>query len=132
MPQDTITLTVPASAEYARTVRMTAAAVVARMPFTYDEVEDVRMAAEEAFIYAVDTLPEEADVTFQFVLHGAQLEMDVTLGGTPDVSDEEVERRATYASFILQSVCESCELASDADGHMFLRLLKRAESADAI
>lgn len=132
MPQDTITLTVPASAEYARTVRMTAAALVARMPFTYDEVEDVRMAAEEAFIYAVDTLPEDADVTFQFLLRGTEVEMGVMLGGTPDVSDEEVERRATYASFILQSVCDSCELASDADGRMFLRLLKRAESADAI
>ena len=102
MPQDTITLIVPASAEYARTVRMTAAAVVARMPFTYDEVEDVRMAAEEAFIYAVDTLAEDADVTFRFVLRGTELEIDVTLGGTPDVSDEEVERRATYATFILQ------------------------------
>jgi len=132
MPQDTITLIVPASAEYARTVRMTAAAVVARMPFTYDEVEDVRMAAEEAFIYAVDTLAEDADVTFRFVLRGTELEIDVTLGGTPDVSDEEMERRATYASFILQAVCESCDLASDADGRMFLRLLKRAESADAI
>jgi serine/threonine-protein kinase RsbW len=131
MPTDTITLTVPASAEYARTVRMTAAAIVARMPFTYDEVEDVRMAAEEAFIYAVDTLPEDADVTFKFTLGGSAIEMNVTLGGTPDVSDEEVERRATYASFILQSVCETCELASDAEGQMFLRLTKRAESADA-
>lgn len=131
MPKDTITLTVPASAEFARTVRMTAAAIVARMPFTYDEVEDVRMAAEEAFIYAVDTLPEDADVTFEFTLSATGVEMNVTLGGTPDVSDEEVERRATYASFILQSVCETCELASDADGRMFLRLTKRAESADA-
>jgi serine/threonine-protein kinase RsbW len=132
MHSDRITLTVPARGEFARVVRMTAAALVSRMGMSYDEVDDVRMAAEEAFVYAVDTLPEHAEVGFEFVLGDDTIDMDVTLGGEPDVSDEEVERRTTYAMFILESVCDSYELATDADGRRSLRLHKRAGTADGL
>ncbi|HSK46401.1 MAG TPA: ATP-binding protein [Coriobacteriia bacterium] len=132
MPQDRITLSVPARGEYARTVRMTASALVSRMGMSFDGVDDVRMAAEEAFVYAVDTLPEDAEVIFSFIVDDDALEIDVTLGGEPDVSDDEVERRTTYATFILQSVCDSYDLVSDANGRRSLRLYKRAENADAV
>jgi serine/threonine-protein kinase RsbW len=110
---------------------MTAASLVSRTGMSYEEVDDVRMAAEEAFVYAVDTLPEQADVLFAFMLDGDSIEMDVTLGGEVDVPDEEVERRTSYALFILQSVCDTYELVSDEQGRRTLRLHKRAESADA-
>lgn len=131
MDQDRITLSVPARGEYARVVRMTAAALVARTAMSYDELDDVRMAAEEAFIYAVDTLPEEAEVEFVFLVSDDALDMEVTLGGEPDVPDEEVERRSTYATFILESVCDSYDLQSDTEGRRSLRLFKRAETVDA-
>lgn len=130
MATDRITLSVPAKSEYAKTVRMTAAALVSRMGMSYDEVDDVRMAAEEAFVYAVDTMAEDAAVTFDFVLNDDELIIEVTLGAEPDVSDEEVERRTSYATFILQSVCDRYELVSDEQSHRMLRLIKRAGSAD--
>ena len=40
MATDRITLTVPAKSEYAKTVRMTAAALVSRMGMNFDEVDD--------------------------------------------------------------------------------------------
>jgi serine/threonine-protein kinase RsbW len=130
MANDLITLTVPARSEYARTVRMTAAALVGRTEMTYDDVEDVRMAAEEAFVYAVDTLPEGADVCFQFRLGANSIEIGVPLGADRAFSDEETERAAAYAVFILESVCDEYEFTSDESG-AHLRLLKRAGSADA-
>jgi serine/threonine-protein kinase RsbW len=130
MPQDRITLTVPARSEYAKTVRMTAAALVSRMGMSYDEVDDVRMAAEEAFVYAVDTLADDAEVAFAFELGDDQIDIEVVLGGDVDVSDEEVERRTSYATFILQSVCDRYELTSDEQGRQTLRLTKAAGAAD--
>lgn len=130
MSQDRITLTIPARGEYARTVRMTAAALVSRMGMTYDEVDDVRMAAEEAFVYAVDTLSESDEVSFTFVVEDDLLEIDVSLGDEGDVSDEEVERRTSYAMFILQSVADSHGLLSDEQGHRYLHVTKRARSGD--
>lgn len=40
-------LVVPASAEYLRLVRLTAAGLASRMGFTFDEVEDLRIAVDE-------------------------------------------------------------------------------------
>jgi serine/threonine-protein kinase RsbW len=129
MAIDRITLTVPAKSEYAKTVRMTAAALVSRMGMNFDDVDDVRMAAEEAFVYAVDTLPEDAEVRFEFSVSDDELQIDVPLGSEDPSSDEEADRRAAYATFILESVCDSYGFESDEDG-AHLRLTKRVGGAD--
>jgi serine/threonine-protein kinase RsbW len=129
MPSDRISLSVPAKSEYAKTVRMTAAALVSRMDMNFDQVDDVRMAAEEAFVYAIDTLPEDAQVAFEFAVSDTELTIDVALGSENPSSDEEAERRAAYATFILESVCDSYEFATDEYG-AHLRLVKRVGAGD--
>ena len=129
MATDLVTLCVPAKGEYAKTVRMTAAALVSRMGMTYDEVDDVRMAAEEAFVYAVDTLEEDAEVRFDFAVAEDEVTISVRLGSEDPVSDEEAERRAAYATFILEAVCDSYEFSSDESG-AHLRLVKRVGVGD--
>ena len=129
MASDRITLCVPAKSEYAKTVRMTAAALVSRIGSTYDDVDDVRMAAEEAFVYAVETLPEGDDVVFTFEVGDDLIGIEVCVGGQSETFDEDMERRAAYATFILDSVCDSYEFLSDENGAR-LRLLKRVGVSD--
>jgi len=131
MGKDRITLSVPAKGEYAKTLRITAAQLASRMGMTYDDVDDVRIAAEEAFVFASDTMPEGAEVTFVFTLDDDAMEIEVGLGSVAPVDDEEAERRTAYATFILQSVADRFELASDEDG-AHLRVVKRVgmESED--
>ena len=124
MATDRVTLSVPAKSEFAKTVRMTAAALVGRMGMTYDQVDDVRMAAEEAFVYAVDTLPADAQVMFEFTVDDDQVVIDVPLGSEEPSSDEEAERRVAYATFILEAVSDSYEFTTDENGAR-LRLVKR-------
>jgi len=131
MAQDRVTLTVPARGEYAKTVRMTAAALVSRMDMSYDDVDDVRMAAEEAFIFAADTLSEDDSVQMTFYVEDGRISIEVILGDEPGVPDDEVERRTSYATFILQSVCDEYELSTDAQGVRSLKLLKCAGVVDA-
>lgn len=116
MASDRITLTVPARAEYAKTVRMTASALVGRTGLTYDEVDDVRIAAEEAFVYACDHSDKTATVEMVFDLGDGEFAIRVSLGEHSRTADEEAERRAAYATFILQSVCDRFEMASDESG----------------
>jgi serine/threonine-protein kinase RsbW len=132
MSNDRVTLTVPARGEYAKTVRMTASALVSRMGMSYDDVDDVRIAAEEAFVYAADSVAEGTDLTFVFELDETSIQIDVTLGAETDLDDEEVERRVGYATFILESVCDSFELSSDENGVQSLRLVKSAEIVDGL
>lgn len=130
MAKDQITLIVPAKSEYVKTVRMTAAALASRVGMSYDEVEDVRMAADEAFVYASDTLTDEAKIRFVFTLGSEDIEIDVGLGVEEPLSGEDSDRSVAYATFILESVCDRYEFVSDENG-AHLRLFKRAGGTDA-
>jgi serine/threonine-protein kinase RsbW len=128
---DRVTLSVPSRSEFARTVRMTASELASRMGMSFDDVEDVRLAAEEAFVYAADTILEEDHVTVDFVIGDEEFELVVALGKESRLSDEEAERRASYATFILQSVCDRFELSSDDTGaHLRITKIKGSVPVD--
>ncbi len=131
MTRDRVVLTVPAKGEYARTVRMTAAALASRTGMTYDEVEDVRMAAEESFVYAVDSLSDGDAVVVTFEVGADFLTMTVCLGSASSDTDDEADR-AALATFILDSVCDRYEFTSDAAGVRTLVVEKCAGIADAV
>ena len=59
-----VSLSVPASASFARPVRMLAANLAVLAGLSVDGVEDVRMAAEEAFVWCCATKPEACEVSF--------------------------------------------------------------------
>jgi serine/threonine-protein kinase RsbW len=122
MSTDQVTLSVPARSEYARTVRMAAAELAARMGMSYDEVDDVRMAVEEAFVYACDCAGEDQQVTFAFFLSDGEL--SVIVGPLPQPEESEGSAAENYAEFILRSVCD--EFAIEREGSACtLRLTRR-------
>ncbi|MDY0340714.1 MAG: ATP-binding protein [Coriobacteriia bacterium] len=124
MASDRITLIVPARGEYAKTVRMTAAELASRLGMSYDEVDDVRIAAEEAFVYASGCLGEESNVTFAFTVSPGTLE--VAVGPMPDHHDGVGPGIPEgYAEFILRSVCDEFEIERSDEG-CTLRLCRRA------
>jgi hypothetical protein len=121
---DHITLIVPAQDVYAKTARMTAAALVSRLDIGYDDLDDVRTATEEAFIYACDAGPESGEVTIHFYLESSELRIEVPIAIGSRAFDEEAERRSALANFILEGVCDTYEMSSD-DSGAWLRLSKR-------
>ncbi|MHB1324279.1 MAG: ATP-binding protein [Coriobacteriia bacterium] len=128
MSKDRITLTVPARGDFARTVRMAAAELAARMGMSYEEVDDVRMAVEEAFVYACERMDEDRDVTFAFTVGNGELSAEV--GPLPACDAGEGAATGSYAEFILQSVCD--EFSIDDDGETcILRMTRRADPEGA-
>jgi len=127
MASDRITLTVPARGEYAKTVRLTAAELASRLGMSYDEVDDVRIAAEEAFVYVSECLGEDAEATFTFLVSPGSLEIVVGPLGDARSAEEAPSLSEGYAEFILRSVCDEFEVARSDQG-CTLRLCRRVAS----
>ncbi len=129
MRSDRVTLTVPARSEFAKTVRMTVAKLASRIGMSYDEVDDVRMAAEEAFIYAC-ARAEDGDVTFAVDLLEDGIVM--TVGPLPDSEAQAggPDAQGGYAAFILESVCDEFSIEGTDEGTL-LRLVKRKDDGCA-
>lgn len=63
---DTIKLTVPAEPIYAQLARLTAASISARYDFSYDDVEDVRIAVGELCGLLVDDERTHIEFAYRF------------------------------------------------------------------
>lgn len=118
-PLEPIVLTVAADPRLARLVRMTAANVAALSSMSVDRVEDLRMAAEEAFIFACSVEAGER-VTLTFAVDEEHVALDVDLGEGA-VPDPEPDSPAAYAGLILSAVCDAYE-RTDAPARIHLEL----------
>lgn len=117
-----IHLSVPAQPEFARTVRMMAANLAVLCGMSVDDVEDMRMAAEEGFVLACATQTASVDIDFSLA---DGLGMELSLGSTQLAEDDQTN---LYTQLILQAVCDeySCDFTAGS-----LKLFKRTVAADA-
>lgn len=125
MATDTITLSVPAAAAYARSVRMLAASLAVSNGFSVDDVEDVRMAAEEGFVYACSTAPASCEVSFE--LAPGRIGMDFSLGEGQlgDAADDAADQNLDLVELLLSAICDDFAVI-DGGGHDVLHLAKEA------
>lgn len=103
----TVQLTVTANPHLARLVRMTAANVATLSSMSVDRVEDIRMAAEEAFVLACAVAPGR-DVPISFTFDASAVSMLFDLSGASFETSSDAES-AVYADLILGAVCDSYE-----------------------
>ena len=108
-----VALRVPAEPRYARAVRMLAATLAVNCDMSVEEIEDVRIAAEEGFVYSCATAPEAVDVSF--LLKDDAFEMEFGLG---EASFEEASRAVDAApldlvELLLSAVCDDFGVSDD-------------------
>ena len=115
-----IALTVACDPNLARIVRMTAANVATLSSMSVDRVEDIRMAAEEAFIYACATSPED-DLVIDFDADAGHVAMTFQLSADAYAEPSEDDPTATYVDLILGSVCDAYE-KHESPARLFLDL----------
>lgn len=113
-----IHLSIPAEPAYARAVRMLAANLAVLSGMSVDAVEDMRMAAEESFVWCCATQPASAEIDFE-VSDGVA--MQLALGQAEPAEDDQT---STYAELILSAVCDeyACDRAAG-----LLKLKKRTD-----
>ena len=103
---DQIRLTLPAVASYARVARLTIPSVAARLGYSYDDIEDLRIAVGE--ICNVLVGPEDSRITFTCRVHEQGITIDtVREPSAPSPEIGELSRQ------ILSGVVDVVEVDAD-------------------
>lgn len=122
MPADEIRLAVPATPEFLRLARVAASGVASRLGFTYDDVDDLRLAIDEVCFALTGGRGREGWLLTSYAASGDALEVRATAsfagnGPTPELSE--------LSEAILDALVDEHELYRDESGSPSLRLLKR-------
>ena len=136
--QERVEIAIPVRPEFVSVARLTAATVAARQGFTYDEIEDLKIAVGEACTALIVAGPDATrPLTTAFVLAPGSIEVLVSArvpapawardgAGTPQGGEPIDESR--LGMFLMQCLVDEVDAHHDnASGLTELRLLKRRQ-----
>lgn len=119
---DEVRLAVPATAEFLRLARVTASGVASRLGFTYDEVDDLRLAIDELCFAVTGGKEEPGWVRLRYAIVGEALEVRGS-ASSPSGGPEPVLSELSNA--ILTALVDEHQIYLDDGGRPAFRLLKR-------
>lgn len=116
---DIVRVQIPADVAYVSTLRLTAAGLAARCELTIDDIEDLRLAVDEACALL---LPNASGATLDayFELSYASLRVTVAVEGAGEIEID----RGGFAWTVLGALATEVDVASS-DGHMTIGFTKR-------
>ena len=119
--RDEVRLAVPATPEFLRLARVTATGLASRLGFTFDEVEDLRLAIDELCYALIGSKGRPGTVELRYMVLGEALEVEGV--GNFDEATAEITL-SELSERILTALVDEHDLAPT-DGHPRFRLLKR-------
>lgn len=121
--RDLVVLRLPASGAYLSVLRTATASLASRLDFTIDDIEDLRIAVDEACAMLLAQARGGADLECSFELLPAAIRVRVSALTT----DGEPPARDTFAWTVLTALAGEVDSEVDADGRVVLSLLKRKD-----
>ena len=119
-PRDVVEITLPASSAYLSVLRTATAGLAARLDFTIDEIEDMRIAVDEASAMLLPQARPGEDITCVFTLDSDSMTVSVSVitidGAEPP--------RDTFAWTVLTALAGDVTSDTDADKRVTITLCK--------
>lgn len=115
---DTVTLTIPSDTAYVSVARTVAASMSARADLPIDQLEDVRLAVDEAITQVIGDAPPGSAITCTYTVRDSDLV--ITVAGASRTGT--VPSTATFSWIVMRALVD--EVSADVDdGTLTLRLL---------
>ncbi|MGK5554272.1 anti-sigma factor [Actinomadura kijaniata] len=125
--RDVVTVKLPAASAYLSVLRTATAGLAARLDFTLDEIEDLRIAVDEACAMLLAQAVPGTDLTCEFEL----TEDTVRIAVSVLTVDGAEPSRDTFAWTVLSSLAGEVDARAGADDRVTVTLQKRRGSAGA-
>ena len=118
-----VELRIPADSAYLAVLRTATAGLAARLDFTLDDIEDLRIAVDEACAMVLPQARENSDLTCTFDLDASKL----TVAVTAECDSPRPPNRDGFAWTVLAALTN--EVAAAVDGDKLTGTLARGTSA---
>lgn len=117
---DVVELRLPADGAYLSVLRTATAGLAARLDFTLDEIEDLRIAVDEACAMLLPDAVQGAELTCLFSLAAEALSVTVSVPSRTG----RMPRRNTFAWTVLTALAGEVDATVDSAGTVSVTLLK--------
>jgi serine/threonine-protein kinase RsbW len=119
--EDAVEIRLPADSAFLSVLRTATAGLAARLDFTLDEIEDLRIAVDEACAMLLPYAIETAQLRCRFQLTPDTLSVTVTLPTTRG----QLPERDTFSWTVLSALAGEVDTGSNEDREVWIRLRKR-------
>jgi serine/threonine-protein kinase RsbW len=120
-----ISIKIPASPEYIQVVRLVAAGLAARLSFTLEDIEDLKIAVDELSAYITGAHGRSGTLAVSFTLHDARIQ--IRGSGKYTVAYDVRTDLTEFSRMILETVTDSAELSAS-DGMPAFSIVKSRSS----
>jgi serine/threonine-protein kinase RsbW len=118
---DAVEIRLPADSAYRSVLRTATAGLAARLDFTLDEIEDLRIAVDEACAMLLPSAIETAQLGCRFELSPDTLSVTVTIPTTRG----QLPERDTFSWTVLSALAGEVDTGTTHDRDVWIRLRKR-------
>ncbi|MGH8861343.1 MAG: ATP-binding protein [Jatrophihabitantaceae bacterium] len=125
---DVVEVRVPADGAYAATLRLMAAGLAARCDLTVDDIEDLRLAVDEACALLLPHARPESTMVARFELATGRLAVTTSVA-SPDATDASPDRSG-FAWSVLSALASEVDVVGT-EGQLSITVTKRRENAPA-
>jgi serine/threonine-protein kinase RsbW len=118
-----VELRVPADARFVAILRSLTAGLAARCDLTLDEIEDLRLAVDEACALLLPHAGPDTSMTTRFALHTDYLELSISVPAEPDAAPD----RGGFGWTVLCALADEVHVSSSGP-ELVLAVTKRRTS----
>jgi serine/threonine-protein kinase RsbW len=126
-PRDVVVITLPAVSAYLSVLRTATAGLAARLDFTIDEIEDLRIAVDEACAMLLPQALPDADITCEFALDDGAIQVNVSVLTV----DGQQPSRDTFAWTVLSALAGDVDSSADGERRVMISLRKRGSGPES-